>query len=93
VVVENIPLIKATQFNEAKRFILLIDTFYDYAVKLIASAAAEPDRFYRAGDGFEAFEFRRTASRLAEMRTAGYLALPHGRRESPTKQEVGPVES
>jgi cell division protein ZapE len=93
VVVENIPLIKATQFNEAKRFILLIDTLYDYAVKLIASAAAEPDRFYRGGEGFEAFEFRRTASRLAEMRTAGYLALPHGRRESPTKQEVGPVES
>ena len=93
VVVENIPVIEAAQFNEAKRFILLIDTLYDYAVKLIASAAAEPDRLYRGGEGFEAFEFRRTASRLAEMRTAGYLALPHGHQVSRGAEEAGPVET
>lgn len=93
VVAENIPVIEAAQFNAAKRFILLIDTFYDYAVKLIASAAAEPDRLYRGGEGFEAFEFRRTASRLAEMRTAGYLALPHGHQVSRGAEEAGPVKT
>ncbi|HVT54516.1 MAG TPA: cell division protein ZapE, partial [Xanthobacteraceae bacterium] len=72
-VVENIPMISPEQKNEAKRFILLIDTLYDNAVKLIASAAAEPDALYRARDGSEAHEFKRTASRLIEMRSESYL--------------------
>jgi cell division protein ZapE len=81
-VVENIPTISPEQKNEAKRFILLIDTLYDNAVKLIASAAAEPDALYKGREGFEAFEFHRTASRLMEMRSEAYLALPHGRRDT-----------
>ena len=81
-VVENIPTISPEQKNEAKRFILLIDTLYDNAVKLIASAAAEPDALYKGHEGFEAFEFHRTASRLMEMRSDAYLALPHGRRDT-----------
>jgi cell division protein ZapE len=44
----------------------------------VASAEAEPDDLYRADDGFEAYEFKRTASRLIEMRSQAYLALPHG---------------
>lgn len=81
-VVENIPTISPEQKNEAKRFILLIDTLYDNAVKLIASAAAEPDALYKGREGFEAFEFHRTVSRLMEMRSDAYLALPHGRRDT-----------
>jgi cell division protein ZapE len=82
VVVENIPVMSAAHRNEAKRFILLVDTLYDSGVKLVASAAAEPDGLFEGNGGFEAFEFRRTASRLMEMRSSDYLALPHGRRDS-----------
>ncbi len=77
-VLDHIPAMDFSRRNEAKRFIILIDTLYDNAVKLVASAAAEPDALYTADDGFEAQEFKRTASRLIEMRSETYLALPHG---------------
>ena len=47
--VDHIPVIRAEQRNEAKRFIILVDALYDYAVELIASAEAEPAELYRAG--------------------------------------------
>jgi cell division protein ZapE len=81
-IIDRIPAMGFDERNAAKRFIILIDTLYEHAVKLVASAAAEPEGLYRASDGFEAGEFKRTASRLIEMRSQSYLALPHGRRDS-----------
>jgi len=78
VIVDAIPILGTERRDEAKRFITLIDNFYDMHVKLIASAEAEPAELYTGTEGFVAFEFKRTASRLAEMRSAAYLALPHG---------------
>jgi cell division protein ZapE len=79
-ILEGIPVMDYPQRNEAKRFIALIDTLYDNAVKLVASAEAEPPSLYLAKEGYEANEFKRTASRLIEMRSEEYLALPHGHR-------------
>ena len=78
ILVDHIPVMDHARRNEAKRFIILVDTLYDHAVKLVASAEAEPDALYGATEGFEVQEFRRTASRLIEMRSEEYLALPHG---------------
>jgi len=76
VLIDNIPRMNETMRNEARRFTLLIDTLYDEGVKLVCSAAAPPDQLYPAGDGAEAF--RRTASRLVEMRSEEYLKRGHG---------------
>src|SRR5437588_263884 len=78
VIIDHVPVMTYDDRNAAKRFIILIDTFYDMNVKLIASAAAAPDALYDADEGFEAREFKRTASRLIEMRSQAYLARPHG---------------
>ncbi|MGL4439826.1 MAG: cell division protein ZapE [Bosea sp. (in: a-proteobacteria)] len=78
-VLDDVPLLDFENRNEAKRFIILIDTLYENRVKLVLSAAAEPHLLYLADHGREAFEFDRTASRLIEMRGQDYLALPHGR--------------
>lgn len=67
---ENIPLLSRSNFNEAKRFVTLIDAIYEARVRLIASAADRPDRLYLEGEGV--FEFARTASRLEEMQSADW---------------------
>src|SRR5580692_146499 len=80
--VDRIPVMDYAEHNAAKRFIALIDTLYDNAVKLMASAAADPVSLYVAADGVEANEFKRTSSRLIEMSSESYLALPHGHKDS-----------
>jgi cell division protein ZapE len=67
---DDIPQLSRSNFNEAKRFVTLIDTLYEGKVRLIASAAARPEMLYVEGDG--AFEFERTASRLREMQSADW---------------------
>jgi cell division protein ZapE len=82
ILVDHIPVMDYAERNAAKRFIALIDTLYDNAVKLLASAAADPVSLYVASEGNEANEFKRTSSRLIEMSSESYLALPHGHKDS-----------
>lgn len=82
IMVDHIPVMDYAERNAAKRFITFIDALYDNAVKLIASAEANPVALYLAADGIEAMEFKRTSSRLIEMGSESYLALPHGRKDS-----------
>jgi cell division protein ZapE len=76
VIVVGIPTLGPENRNEAARFVTLIDSLYEYKVKLIATADATPDALYAKGDG--RFEFDRTISRLMEMQSAEYLAEGHG---------------
>ncbi|WP_425427189.1 cell division protein ZapE [Actibacterium ureilyticum] len=67
---DDIPQLGRSNFNEAKRFVTLIDALYEAKVRLICSAAAQPEMLYVEGTG--AFEFERTASRLREMQDAAW---------------------
>ncbi|HYD86314.1 MAG TPA: cell division protein ZapE [Vitreimonas sp.] len=84
VLLEDIPKLSPAKREEAARFRTLIDALYEAKVKLIASADAEPQRLYPEGD--QSFEFERTASRLMEMRSESYLALP--RRDAEWKSGI-----
>jgi cell division protein ZapE len=75
VIVSAVPELTATLENQARRFIALVDEFYDRRVKLIISADKTIDRLY-TGKRLE-FEFDRTTSRLVEMQATEYLAAPH----------------
>jgi cell division protein ZapE len=75
VVLDGVPQLSADLRNEARRFMLLVDALYEHKVTLVVAADAPPEQIYPAGDG--SFEFRRTASRLQEMRSPEYLTLPH----------------
>lgn len=78
VIMVGIPVLGPHNRNEAARFVTLIDALYEYRVKFLASADAEPDHLYPQGDG--RFEFDRTLSRLMEMQSEDYLAQGHGPR-------------
>lgn len=69
---DSIPQLGRSNFNEAKRFVTLIDALYEARVRLICTAAALPEMLYIEGEG--SFEFERTASRLREMQSEGWGA-------------------
>ena len=71
-IIEDIPQLGRQNFNEAKRFVTLIDALYEAKVQVICSAAARPEMLYVEGEG--TFEFERTASRLIEMQSEGWAA-------------------
>ena len=74
VLVSGVPRFDAASDNQARRFIALVDEFYDRNVKLVRLAAAPPGELYR-GERLR-FEFERTRSRLVEMQSHDYLARP-----------------
>ncbi|MGA9853291.1 MAG: cell division protein ZapE [Gammaproteobacteria bacterium] len=75
VLISDIPLLNTDMEDEARRFVALVDEFYDRRVKLAISAAVPIDRLY-AGKRL-VLEFERTSSRLTEMQSREYLAEPH----------------
>jgi cell division protein ZapE len=93
VLVDGVPVIPPDRRDEARRLITMVDIFYERRVKLIMSAEAEPEGLFHAETGAEAFEFARTVSRLAEMRSRDYLALPRGRGHQVTGNVTGLVET
>jgi cell division protein ZapE len=80
--IENVPIMDYGMRNEAKRFILLIDTLYDARVRTVISAQVSPHALYHASRGNEVFEFRRTASRLIEMQSDAYQVEFAARRQA-----------
>ena len=75
VLVSDVPVFGDAHDDAARRFIALVDEFYDRGVKLVLSAAAPPPQLYR-GQRLR-FEFQRTVSRLIEMQSEEYLARAH----------------
>ncbi|MGH8109837.1 MAG: cell division protein ZapE [Arenimonas sp.] len=75
VLISNVPKFGSHNEDPARRFVHLIDEFYDRHVNLILSAEADPISLYR-GEKLER-EFERTSSRLIEMQSMDYLALEH----------------
>jgi cell division protein ZapE len=75
VILSGVPVLDETLENQARRFISLVDEFYDHRVKLIISAAAPINGLYRGQQLLR--EFARTRSRLLEMQSKAYLAAPH----------------
>lgn len=75
VMLSNMPQLREEDANAARRFITLVDEFYDRNVKLLISAEKPIDELYTGRK--LSFEFQRTASRLTEMQSHDYLARPH----------------
>jgi len=71
----DVPQMTAAMSDRARRFTWLVDILYDHRVKLLLAAAVAPGALYREGPN--SHEFPRTVSRLIEMQTREYMALPH----------------
>lgn len=69
-ILEDVPRLSRANYNEARRFVTLIDALYEARTRVIISAADIPERLYMEGEG--TFEFERTASRLREMQSRGW---------------------
>jgi cell division protein ZapE len=74
VLLDEVPRLTPAMREEAARFRILVDALYEAKTKVVIAADAQPADLYPAGD--QSFEFERTASRLMEMRSEAYLALP-----------------
>jgi cell division protein ZapE len=74
-VIDGVPRLGPENFDRARRFITLVDALYEHRCKVVVSADAAPDTLYERGDNAAMFE--RTASRLNEMQSQDYLAMPH----------------
>jgi cell division protein ZapE len=74
-ILDGIPRLGPENYDQARRFITLVDALYEHRVKLVASAEATPDQLYQRGEGAKAFE--RTASRLEEMQGQEWLEMQH----------------
>lgn len=75
VMISDIPLLTQSQDDATRRFLYLLDEFYDRKVKLIVSAERTPELLYQGRR--LAFDFQRAVSRLQEMQSAEYLSSPH----------------
>ncbi|WP_299977186.1 cell division protein ZapE [uncultured Pseudoteredinibacter sp.] len=75
VLLSDVPQLGRETDDQARRFINLVDEFYDRSVKLIISCEVPLEQIYAGGH--LSFEFDRTVSRLLEMQSHDYLALPH----------------
>jgi cell division protein ZapE len=83
----KVPKMGADKASEARRFTWLIDVLYDHRVKLVVGAACPAEELYTQGT--QAGEFKRTVSRLIEMRSLDYLASPHRREDVLEMEEEG----
>jgi cell division protein ZapE len=86
IIVSDVPRLSADMSNAARRFTWLVDVLYDHRVKLLLSAAVPVTQLYL--DGANSQDFARTVSRLIEMRTREYMALPHQAGEGTPVAEV-----
>lgn len=75
VFIMDVPVMAEERDDEARRFLTLVDEFYDRGVKLVVSAAASPTGLYTGRE--LRFPYQRTGSRLLEMQTRAYLAGQH----------------
>jgi cell division protein ZapE len=75
VIISDVPILEASLDDATRRFIYLIDEFYDRGVKLILSAATSPQSLYQGKR--LTFDFKRVESRLLEMQSKAYLAMEH----------------